>query len=198
MKNETPRRNNFELNTNAERAISIAIREVETEGANNKLTEAITLLSKAKELVGDYVDEKQKKLHPTGTTKLEQLAFYLPYELLCIVDGKSAILNSVYSDGTCSFSGLVESSQGFKNIEPVLKPLAVADAYIYAEYVKYVEGKKYDEKLKSVFLSGYIGSDSITLESIEKLPFNCILWLLKENYDIFGMIDRGEARIFKM
>ena len=56
MKNEIPRRNRLDLNIPAEKAIHNAMQEVEKVGANVKLTEAITLLAKAKDLVADYVD----------------------------------------------------------------------------------------------------------------------------------------------
>jgi len=50
------RRNNLEKNTPAELAIDNAMQEVEKAGADPKLTEAVILLGKAKNLVGDYVD----------------------------------------------------------------------------------------------------------------------------------------------
>ncbi len=56
---ETKRRNNLEKCTPAERAIFTAMQEIEKAGADPMLTESITLLAKAKDLVGDYID-KQK------------------------------------------------------------------------------------------------------------------------------------------
>jgi len=55
---EIPRRNRLDLNTPAELAIHNAMQEVEKIGADVKLTEAITLLSKAKDLVADFIDKK--------------------------------------------------------------------------------------------------------------------------------------------
>jgi len=54
---EIPRRNRLDLNTPAEKAIYEAIQEVEELGADVKLTEAVTLLVKAKDMVADYVDK---------------------------------------------------------------------------------------------------------------------------------------------
>lgn len=54
--NKIPRRNRIDLNCPAEKAIRAAIEEVEELGADPTLTEAIQLLSKAKELVSDYID----------------------------------------------------------------------------------------------------------------------------------------------
>lgn len=52
------RRNKLYENTSAEKAIYDAMQEVEKVGADVRLTEAVMLLAKAKDLVADYVDEK--------------------------------------------------------------------------------------------------------------------------------------------
>lgn len=51
------RRNRLDLNTPAEIAIHDAMQEVEKVGADIRLTEAIMHLAKAKDLLGDYIDE---------------------------------------------------------------------------------------------------------------------------------------------
>lgn len=56
-----PRRNRLDLNTEAELAIYNAVQEAEKMGADVKLTEAVILLQKAKDLVADYVDEINAK-----------------------------------------------------------------------------------------------------------------------------------------
>ncbi len=53
-----PRRNKIYEFTPAETAIYNAVQEVEKAGADEKLTNAITLLNQARELVADYVDNK--------------------------------------------------------------------------------------------------------------------------------------------
>lgn len=53
-----PRRARLDLNTKAELAIHNAVQEVEKAGADPKLTDAINLLQKARELVADYVDSQ--------------------------------------------------------------------------------------------------------------------------------------------
>jgi hypothetical protein len=54
--NEIPRRMRLDLKRPAELAIYNAMQEVEKIGADIRLTEAITLLSKAKDLVSDFID----------------------------------------------------------------------------------------------------------------------------------------------
>lgn len=56
--NSIPRRNRLDKNTPAELSINNAVQEVENIGADVKLTEAINLLHKAKDLVGDFVDNE--------------------------------------------------------------------------------------------------------------------------------------------
>lgn len=55
------RKNILTLNVSSEIAIHDAIKEVENLGADEKLTEAVMLLSKAKDLVSEYVDNQIKK-----------------------------------------------------------------------------------------------------------------------------------------
>ena len=57
--NDWPRRHSLDLNTPAELAIREAMIEVEKLPANAKLTEAVSLLDKAKTLVSDHVDNAQ-------------------------------------------------------------------------------------------------------------------------------------------
>lgn len=57
---EFPRRNRFDLFTPAEKSIYDAIQEVEKIGADPKLTDIVVMLSKAKDLLSDYVDDKLK------------------------------------------------------------------------------------------------------------------------------------------
>lgn len=59
MNNEVPRRNHLELNTLAEMSINYSIHEVEKLPADERLTKVVTLLSEAKALLSDYVDENQ-------------------------------------------------------------------------------------------------------------------------------------------
>lgn len=53
-----PRRNVEMFQVGVERTISLAISDTENLGSDVRLTEAQSLLAKAKELVSDYIDEK--------------------------------------------------------------------------------------------------------------------------------------------
>lgn len=54
--NSIPRRAYIDKMTRAERAIYNALQEVEKVGADVRLTDAVNLLSEAREAVADYVD----------------------------------------------------------------------------------------------------------------------------------------------
>jgi len=56
--NTFPRRSRLDLCTPAEVAIYNAMQEVEKVGADVRLTDAVNLLSQAKDKVADYVDEQ--------------------------------------------------------------------------------------------------------------------------------------------
>jgi hypothetical protein len=59
-KDEIPRRCMLDLNTPAELAIHNAIQEVEKVGADERLTDSVVYLSKAKESLSDYIDNVPK------------------------------------------------------------------------------------------------------------------------------------------
>lgn len=56
----SPRRNYQDRWTTAEVAIQNAVWEIEKQGADERLTEAVILLNKAKDLVSDVVDKNLK------------------------------------------------------------------------------------------------------------------------------------------
>lgn len=57
--NKIPRRVRLDLMTTAEKAIYNAVLEVEKLPPDIRLTEAVMLLSRAREKVADYIDDKQ-------------------------------------------------------------------------------------------------------------------------------------------
>ncbi len=57
---EIPRRARVDKWSEAELAIQMAVDEVEKIGADPKLTEAVMLLSQARERVADFIDQKKE------------------------------------------------------------------------------------------------------------------------------------------
>ena len=129
-------------------------------------------------------------------TTLEKLSAYLPYQLMCWVDkNKKARMDSVYADGTCTFHELVESEKGFKYITPMLKPIREADSYLRDEFSKYFRSEECDNEAIDLFCYEKLGKVKLLseLDLLKKLPYDSIQWLLKNHYDVFGMIEAGEA-----
>lgn len=56
--NKISRRNRMDLMIPTEKTIQEVVWEVEKLGADTKLTEAVILLGKAKDLISDYTDEQ--------------------------------------------------------------------------------------------------------------------------------------------
>lgn len=63
---EFPRRARLDFNVIAEHSIREAVEAVEDLGADVKLTEAVVLLGKARDLVADYVDANMLPIAPNG------------------------------------------------------------------------------------------------------------------------------------
>ncbi|GEM_PF-2784035 len=61
MKPETKRRNRLDLFEPSEKAIYDAMQEVEKLPPDERLTEAVVLLGKAKDLISDFLDESLRK-----------------------------------------------------------------------------------------------------------------------------------------
>lgn len=78
-----PRRNRLDLMTYAERVIFQAMNEVESMGADIRLTEAVTLLAKAKDCVSDFIDYGKK-----DHDKIHDIHYYV-----CPDCGRTAVLN---------------------------------------------------------------------------------------------------------
>ncbi len=128
-------------------------------------------------------------------TKLEQFAMYLPYGVECLVDGKhTAVLNALYEDGTCCFFDLVESDKGFYLVQLKLIPLEKADEYIHNEFVKLRDGEGYDAEVIDLFCFENMKTyeDLVDLD-LNKIPHNSFMWLVKNHYDVYNMIEEGTA-----
>lgn len=137
-----------------------------------------------------------------GNTMLSavHLAPYLPYKLKCEVTdrGKKTIdiMFCVYDNGECSFANIVESNKGFSEVKPILRPMTMLD------------GKTWNyENIPVNFLRwlGITASEhGYSIKETEelvyqrrnepfKLPYILFEQLLKLNFDVFGLIEKGLA-----
>ena len=121
--------------------------------------------------------------------KLEQLASYLPYGIICLVDEKHRVkMNSVYSDGTCTFCDLVESEKGFKCIKPILKPLKDISwqAFINDNH-RLMSDANHD------FIDYFVSDATNYDAAILSAPYPVFRWCLENHYDVYSLLDSGEA-----
>lgn len=105
---EAPRRNRLDLNTPAEKAIYNAMQEVEKVGADVKLTEAVTLLSKARDLVADYVDVTLSlKTEPSNPSKFsddELACLRQRFNGFSLINGKELFMSTNGGFGSTSIT----------------------------------------------------------------------------------------------
>lgn len=146
--------------------------------------------------------------------KLEtkHLAAYLPYKLNCLItDNEKEVIDemfAVYDDGTACFANVIESSQGFESIKPILRPLIdmnkelfingmfgfipakrIANEYLNTSYwgANEIGTGVLDKDNKMVNLC-FIGN-----EIVGECPFLIYQSLCEWHFDIFGLIEKGLA-----
>lgn len=86
--NGVPRRNRLDLMTYEERIIFQAMNEVESMGADTRLTEAVLLLAKAKDCVSDFIEDVKEDYD-----KIHDVHYYK-----CPDCGRTALLNDTSPD----------------------------------------------------------------------------------------------------
>ena len=122
---------------------------------------------------------------------IEQLAPYLPYGLQIINEksGKVSELQAAYNEGDELNLMFVDQRNSFTYklwpLKPLLIPLSEFDlSYAYNEINEF-HTLGYDNGLfNDAFSDGF---------SVEYLPYNTMVVLLKHHFDVFGLIERGLA-----
>lgn len=109
METKTPRRNRLDLNTQAEHAIRNAVNEVEKVGADVRLTEAVKLLSKANDLVADFIDE-----NPPPVPSITRYSEITSHEKACEVLGKDPSESSTSDQQIIDIANAINKLSGFK------------------------------------------------------------------------------------
>jgi hypothetical protein len=116
--------------------------------------------------------------------ELQHLAAYLPYKLKCLVDGQVAEMNSVYSDGSCTFCDIVESEQGFANLYPILRPLSDLED---------INNIFFCESNLDLITQKEINSFSNHWSSLHSLSYDAYSALCRNHVDLFCLIEKGLA-----
>lgn len=117
--------------------------------------------------------------------KLKHLAPYYPYELDIMYDGQKWLLHALFN--TCV--GLINETNDdpldgavkamYKSIKPILRPLSDLTKEQFPDGSENQNVRWWEIKIEVGVLN------SLNYDSIQEL--------LKEHYDIFGLIDKGLA-----
>lgn len=126
--------------------------------------------------------------------ELKHLSTYLPYKLICLVDGKPAILNAIYTDGSCCFHDLVESEKGFESVKPILKPLSIFELLnIWNKY--HLSDPDIRAFMSEHFLEekGFKGLAQLLDYNPDWWPVGTLNLFAKYHFDIYGLISKDLA-----
>lgn len=119
--------------------------------------------------------------------KIEHLSAYLPYDLRLIIPKSGQIINMqsaiVQDNSLCvvNKSGLWDFS--IYNFKPILKRLDLNDI------LDFVARGGHDSDGFFKWFDGSYMNVSAPIFDIEVLPYGCVQWLLKNHYDVFGLIE---------
>jgi len=129
----------------------------------------------------------------------EQLMAYLPYDLKAQdVNTKEVrkvtLLHFTYDIDTVGHNHLIYDGVLLHKHIPILKPIEDAEKYIRSEFDKHYFGNDCDKDVIELFCYEKIGEiiDFNILE-ITTLPYDTVQWLLKNHYDVFGLLKENKA-----
>ena len=122
--------------------------------------------------------------------KEEFLAMSLPYELKAIYTPCDEPYYIV-EFGPSRYSLMVDKVYDYK---PILRPLSELEEILLSEFEKYHKNIDCDNEIIDLFCEEHIKtSDLITEVIIENIPFNTVFWMVKNHFDVAGLIEKGEA-----
>lgn len=133
--------------------------------------------------------------------ELKYLAPYLPYGVKWIKRGEhynTALMSTknialIRQDGFCDLWKCKWENIP-KDCKPILRLLSDAIEEIKKEFIKYDNGKEYDNEVIEFFNSDLIGDiEEIDKLKIDYLPYGAIKWLIKNRYDTNNLIPEGLA-----
>ena len=122
--------------------------------------------------------------------KEEFLAISLPHRLKIDIiyhngsnDSKSTNLIAKDLDGECEYE-----------IIPILRPLSELEQILLFEFEKYHQNIDCNNEIIELFCEEHIKTSDLVSEiNIESLPFDTVIWMIKNHFDIAGLIEKGEA-----
>ena len=122
--------------------------------------------------------------------KEEFLAMNLPFDLMMAEindDGLIVRISRLYPSRYHDFA----THDYYK---PCFRKLFELEAILLSEFEKYHKNIDYDNEIIELFCEEHIKtSDLISEINIESLPFDTVIWMIKNHFDIAGLIEKGEA-----
>jgi hypothetical protein len=78
--------------------------------------------------------------------------------------------------------------------KPILRPLSDLTKEIIDEFQKYYNQESYDKDIIDLFCYENTQTDeNIEDLLVTKLPYECVEYMFKNHYDVFGLIEKGLA-----
>jgi hypothetical protein len=119
--------------------------------------------------------------------ELKHLAPYLPYGLKIryIERNETHIFDTSNLKAVCSEQ---------IHLRPILRPLSDLTKVIVDEFQKYDNQDSYDKDIIDLFCYENTQTDeNIEDLLVTKLPYECVEYMFKNHYDVFGLIEKGLA-----
>lgn len=133
--------------------------------------------------------------------KLEHLAPYLPYKLKVIYEHSNKIgtISNIYSIGKGYDDDDIKIAIDYSEAEhlwmfkPILRPLSDLTKEIEHNGEKFVPIEKIGLNSCSFFHTTYLVNKNGYEFEIKKIPYNEFQKLFEWHFDVFGLIEKGEA-----
>ena len=131
--------------------------------------------------------------------KEEFLSFSLPYELYCIISGDASYKILSLHFGNINLvrvhnTGYRDFPITIPHVKLILRPIFELEAILLSEFEKYHQNIDCDNEIIELFCEEHIKTNDLISEiNIESLPFDTVIWMIKNHFDIAGLIEKGEA-----
>ena len=120
--------------------------------------------------------------------KEEFLSFSLPYGLKAIY---TPLNEPIVDFSTSRYTMFVNKEYDYK---PILRPLSELEQILLFEFEKYHQNIDCNNEIIELFCEEHIKTSDLVSEiNIESLPFDTVIWMIKNHFDIAGLIEKGEA-----
>lgn len=133
--------------------------------------------------------------------KIQSLYTYLPYNIgIAINKNKSSLKDNYEFYCIMSCEGNETNLLNFiahSDFKLILKPISELYKLIFDEFEKYNLGFNYNQEIIDLFCEENGYDELIENIELQSVRYECAEYIFKNHYDIFGLIDKGEAVDYK-